>query len=103
MYEVTTASAPAMTSARSAPLRASVSVIVTTFRPGANRADSAAQFGTTLVGATMRNGAAAGSACRAWQISASAWSVLPSPMSSARMPPSWCCHKNASHWNPSSW
>ena len=29
--------------------------------------------------------------------------VLPSPMSSARMPPRWCSHKNASHWKPSSW
>ena len=100
MYEVTTTSAPAITSARSAPLRASVSVIVTTFRPGVNRADSAAQFGTTLVGATTRNGALAGSACRAWQISASASSVLPSPMSSARMPPRRCCHKNASQPEP---
>ena len=68
---MTTASAPAMSSPRSAPLRASVSVIVTTFRPGANRAASAAQFGTTLVGATMRNGGLPGSACLAWQISAS--------------------------------
>jgi hypothetical protein len=40
-----------------------VSVIVTTFNPGANRAASAAQFGTTLVGATMRNGGLPGSAC----------------------------------------
>ena len=41
------------------PRRAVVSVTATTFRPGANRADSACQFGTTLVGATMRNGAPA--------------------------------------------
>ena len=30
-------------------------------------------------------------------------SVLPSPMSSARMPPRPCSHRNASHANPSRW
>src|SRR5581483_2102460 len=77
VYEVTTRSAPAMSSLSSAPRRASVSAIVTTVRPGANLAASAAQLGATLVGATTRNGAPPGSACLAWQIRASVSSVLP--------------------------
>ena len=60
MYEVTTASAPAVSSLRGRPRRAAVSEIATTVSPGANRAASLAQFGTTLVGATMRNGGEAG-------------------------------------------
>ena len=93
MYEVTTTSAPAITSASSWPRRRSVSVTVTTRSPGLKRAASAAQFGTTLVGATMRNGAPPGSTSRAWQIRASACTVLPSPMSSASTPPSPCRHR----------
>ena len=45
-----------LTSGESLRRLARVSVITTTFRPGANRAASAAQFDTTLVGATIRNG-----------------------------------------------
>jgi hypothetical protein len=56
VYEVTTASAPAITDSSGTPRRASVSPIVTTFRSGVNRCASAAQFASTLVGATMRNG-----------------------------------------------
>ncbi len=92
-----------MVSSSAWPLRWPVSDTGTTFSPGVNRADSAAQFDTTLVGATMRNGGAAGLAWRAWLISAKVCSVLPRPMSSARIPPSWCSHRNASHANPSSW
>jgi hypothetical protein len=47
-------------------------------------------------GATIRNGAAAGSRCLAWLIKARDCSVLPSPMSSARIPPSRCSQRNAS-------
>ena len=56
MYEVTTASAPSITSARVPPRRPSVSETVTTFRSGANRCASAAQLASTEVGATMRKG-----------------------------------------------
>jgi hypothetical protein len=80
-----------------------VSEIATTFSPGAKRADSVAQFDTTLVGATMRNGALSGAVCFAWQINASDCTVLPSPMSSARMPPSWASQRKASQRKPSCW
>ena len=56
MYDVTTASAPAITDSSATPRRASVSPIVTTFRSGVNLRASAAQFASTLVGATMRKG-----------------------------------------------
>ena len=103
VYEVTTAPAPAAISPRDWPRRAVVPAIVTTGRPGANRAASAAQLDTTLVGATIRKGGRPGSASRARQMSARDWSVLPRPMSSARMPPSWCRHRKASQPNPSRW
>ena len=59
-----------MISGRSWPRLRSVSEIPATVRPGANRAASVTQFARTLVGATMRNGARPGRACRAWQIRA---------------------------------
>ena len=49
-------SAPAMASAGSAPLLANVSPMARTVSPGANRAASATQLSTTLVGATTRKG-----------------------------------------------
>jgi hypothetical protein len=103
VYEVTTTSAPAAASARPEPRRARVSVTAATFRSGVKRAASAAQLATTLVGASTRNGPAAGSCSRAWQTSASAWSVLPSPMSSARIPPRRCRKRAASQLKPASW
>ncbi len=83
-------SADAATSAIGLPRRRPVSVTVTASSPGANRRHSAAQLPTTLVGATTRKGAATRSRSLAWHMRASAWSVLPSPMSSARIPPSRC-------------
>ena len=71
MYEVTTKSAPGYRLGESSPRAAPVSEIATTVRSGVNRAASAAQFGTTQVGATIRNGGASGFGCRAWPISAS--------------------------------
>ena len=103
VYEVTTTSALAMTSTRSWPRRRNVSVIVTTRRSGVNRAASAAQLASTLVGATMRNGSIPGRSCFARQIMASVCNVLPRPMSSARMPPSWLRSRKHSHSKPSRW
>ena len=57
----------------------------------------------TLVGATTRNGGPPGSRSRAWDTRDSTWSVLPSPMSSARMPPRSCSHSRVSQRTPSSW
>ena len=93
--------APAASSSRSAPARRSVSEIGTTESSGANRAASVAQFATTLAGATTRNGAMPGFCSRTWQINASDWTVLPRPMSSARIPPSPWAYRVASHENPS--
>ena len=62
---------------------------------------SRAQFDTTLVGATTSTGAVSSPASFARQTSASACSVLPSPMSSASMPPSPASHRTDSHWKPS--
>ena len=76
-----------------------VSVIAQTRSDGAKRAASPTQLDITLVGATIRNGASA----RAWQISASACTVLPSPMSSARTPPRPLSYRKASQRSPSSW
>ena len=88
---MTTTSAPATTSARSAPRRRSVSVDRRPpRRSGANRAPRPPSSARTLVGATTGTARRPGRAARAWQISASVCSVLPSPMSSARMPPSPC-------------
>ena len=108
-------SAPAIASAGFDPLFANVSLIAFTVRPGANRAVSASQLPTTLVGATTRKGAAPGAspapaspaasfaASLAAQISASAWTVLPRPMSSASTPPRPCRKRKLSQLNPSSW
>ena len=110
MYEVTTASAPSMTPDRETPRRPSVSETVTTFRSGANRSASVAQFASTEVGATIRKGldrtvpgdSGPRTSFACW-ISASVCSVLPSPMSSARTPPRPFAHRKASHWKPDSW
>ena len=83
-----TRSAAATASPHVAPRLDSDSVRRTTRSSGANLAASVYQLDTTLVGATTRNGGCSGDASRAWQISASAWRVLPRPMSSARIPPS---------------
>ena len=63
-------------------------------RPSSTRRSSARRPGT---------GRRPGRASRAWQISASVCSVLPSPMSSARIPPSSSSHSDASQPNPSRW
>ena len=59
-------------------------------RPGAKRSISAAQLASSEAGATSRQGGSLRSpACRrCTSSSASTWSVLPSPMSSARQAPS---------------
>ena len=104
-------SAPAIASAGSEPLLAKVSPMARTLRPGANRAVSASQLPTTLVGATTRNGAAPdavpasspAAASFAAQISARAWTVLPRPMSSASTPPRPWRYRKLSQLKPSSW
>ncbi len=75
---------------------------------GANLSISRSQLVTTLVGATMsalnglRRSAFSSSAFTARR-SASAWTVLPSPMSSARTPPEPISWRNQSQWKPCSW
>ena len=100
---MTTRSAPATTSPIGRPRLPVDSVRQTVRRPGAKRAASAAQLDTTLVGATTRNGGASGWLAPTWQISASVCSVLPRPMSSARIPPSWWVQRKLSQRKPSSW
>ena len=114
---MTTRCAPATISAMLFPLFAVDAPTTATFASGTNRAASFAQLPTTEVGATTRNGANGGCSpscdrpavacsacsCMAWAKSARVCTVLPRPISSARMPPRRCCRKNASHRNPSSW
>ena len=98
-----TRSAPATTSSTGRPRLPVDSVSETVRRPGAKRAASADQLDTTLVGATTRNGGPSGSVSRARTTSARVCSVLPRPMSSARIPPSWWLQRKLSQRRPSSW
>ena len=54
---------------------------------GAKRVASARQFGPTLVGQTTRQGRSRRPACFSTRMWARVCTVLPRPMSSARMPP----------------
>ena len=92
-----------MSSPSGAAAAASVSVTVDDLQVrGRTAAASAAQFATHARRRDDQERAAAGGsrARRAWQISASDCSVLPSPMSSARMPPRPCSQRNASQLEP---
>ena len=68
----------------------SVSVTASARSPGPNRWHSLTQLPTTLVGVTTRNGGRVGACSLVAQMSEIACSVLPRPMSSARIPPSLC-------------
>ncbi len=81
------------------PLFARVASTVCTRSPGAKRSASVRQIDMTDVGATTRNGRCS-PVSFAWTMRASICSVLPRPMSSARMPPRRCRHRNASQSNP---
>jgi len=100
VYEVTTI--------RAAPICSSIGPSVRTdataaaLADGRNFAASRTQFPTTLVGAITRN-RSAGSSSSALAISDNACTVLPNPMSSARIPPIWLSHKNFNQLNPSIW
>jgi hypothetical protein len=71
----------------------------TTRSPGVNRAASAAQFPTTAAGATT----SAGPFPVVWARWASTVGVFPSPMSSARHPPSSAASRNRIHDTASAW
>ena len=100
---MTTTSAPATSSATAVPRLRVVVSRTRTSRSGVNFSASAAHTDTTELGATTRNGGGSGRAWRAWAKSARVWTVLPRPMSSARIPPRSCSHRNASQRRPSSW
>jgi hypothetical protein len=98
-YDVTTTSAPDAHQDTDRPLRLMVSVTATTVSAGQNFAASAAQVGTTLVGATISTGPLSADrvpSSLARRIIASVWMVLPSPMSSASTPPSCRSHSRLS-------
>ena len=72
--------------------------------PGVKCWDSCAQLSTRLVGQTTMAGLPA---CSAWMRGSasqvSVWSVLPRPISSARMPPRRLASRKRSHETPSFW
>ena len=92
VYEVTTRSASLMASASGTPDLREVSSIITTLRPGTNFFASPVQAPITDVGAITREGLRGReSSCRR-STRHRVCSVLPRPMSSARMPPSPASH-----------
>ena len=97
---MTTTWAPATASASGMPDLRAVCVMTVTFSFGVNLAASRSHAATTLVGATTSMGAAGVrlSSSRARSAMVRVCSVLPSPMSSARMPPSRWSQRNDSHW-----
>ena len=112
--EVTTMSWTAASSATVVGDLLSVAERRATRSEGTNLRASASQLGTTDEGATTRNGpgepatasapeAGAPAVSCACAISASAWTVLPSPMSSARIPPIRWRHSMASQSSPCCW
>ena len=68
-------------------------------KPGVKRSASFFQFETTDSGQAMRTGART-PASRSLKIKASAWMVLPRPMSSARQAPRPYWRRNESHEKP---
>ena len=77
------------------------SVTVTTARSGQNRSASLAQAATTLVGATISSGPASPPRlpCSEDRVAiARVCTVFPSPLSSARILPSWQSHSSDSQW-----
>ena len=89
-YEVTTTSAPDVSCSIETPSLPSVLGRTTTSRSGVNRPASDSQLPITDAGATTRNGArrSSGRVDRMCSSRANTSRVLPSPMSSARTPPS---------------
>ena len=98
---------------RSASAIASCSVSLVLARPGpwcrqvarvgAKRLASRCQLPTTDVGATTRVGPSSRSAARSCSTAASTWTVLPSPMSSARQAPKPSRSRYASQEKPRTW
>ncbi len=74
-----------------------------TLSVGAKRAASETQFSATDVGQTRSDGPIASPASRAARSVARNWTVLPSPMSSARQAPSPRVRRNRSQATPRTW
>ncbi len=103
VYEVTMMSARALTCASGSARLALVRSTTSNRSPGANIRAWSAHVGPTEVGATTSTGGLSGSSVRTRRMAARSCTVFPRPMSSARIPPSCVCHRNASQRYPTTW
>ena len=76
---------------------------ITTSQSGYQILNSRAQFGSTALGARIRCGPLTPLFSARYARSEMHWIVLPSPISSARIPLSWLLYSDTIHCRPASW